>query len=209
PLHIEPLGGQVELVIKEKGWSKGSWGMLRKINSFLEESQCFGRKQMAIKDFTFSDGTFITQGNNSRRVLSRCLHLDNEHYDNAHVFGLVQFSNMCDEEGGDTKRQFVSTGMEKHARISQYMRANPGRLFAANELTSMLARVVMSWDVKLEDNRTRRHCALAIRMSPDPVAKIMLRRGGSIELLTNGTTRAFSYVFLCRNTRLPFFWGGD
>jgi len=145
-----------------------------------------------MKDFTFSDGTFIPKGT-LVVVPSRCLHLDNEHYDNAHVFDPFRFSNVRDEEGDGTKYQFVSTSMEylsfghgKHAWYDPLygcmnrltcVRISPGRFFAANELKTMLAHVVISYDVRLEDNMTRAKglCA-GFRMSPDPAAKIMFRR---------------------------------
>ncbi|KAI9567615.1 hypothetical protein HD554DRAFT_923472 [Boletus coccyginus] len=116
-LHIQPHGGQVEHVVKKKGWSRASLGIMRKINSFLKESQCLigsgavNMRRMATKDFTFSDGTFMPKAI-TVVVPSRCLHLDNEHYDNTHVFDLVRFSNMCCEGGEGTKHQFDSTGME-------------------------------------------------------------------------------------------------
>ena len=150
----------MESFVKKKGWSKASFGMMRQINSSLKESQCLvgsgagessdaiaeggpanafmglvNLRQMAIKDFTFSDGTFIPKAT-TIVVPSRCLRLDN-----AHVFDLVRFSNMCDEWG--TKHQFVSTSMKntpdtgaldlstrmKHLTC---MHVSPGRLFAAN-----------------------------------------------------------------------------
>ena len=65
----------------------------------------------ATKDFTFSDGTFIPKGT-TLVVPSRSLHLNNEHYDNAHVFDPFRFSDMRDEEGEGTKHHFVSTSPE-------------------------------------------------------------------------------------------------
>ena len=65
-----------------------------------------------MKDFTFSDGTFIPKGT-TIVAPSKCLHLDNEHYDNAHVFDPFRFSaSTCDEEEEDAKHHFVSTGTE-------------------------------------------------------------------------------------------------
>ena len=65
----------------------------------------------ALKDFTFSDGTFIPEGT-SIAASTQCLHLDNEHYDNAHVFDPFRFSNVRGEEGEGAKHQFVSTSWE-------------------------------------------------------------------------------------------------
>ena len=52
-----------------------------------------------------------------------------------------------------------------------------GRFFAANKIKSMLAHVVTTYDVKLEDGAT---CPQSFRFgtstSPDPRAKVLFRR---------------------------------
>ncbi|KAI9567612.1 hypothetical protein HD554DRAFT_2023272 [Boletus coccyginus] len=57
------------------------------------------------------------------------------------------------------------------------MHVSPGWLFTANELKSMLAHVVMSCNVKLEDNKTQRDCALTFIYLPTSQAmtKFMLK----------------------------------
>lgn len=62
-----------------------------------------------MRDFTFSDGTFIPKGT-LIVAPSLSLHLDNAHYDNAHVFDPFRFSNLRDEEGESARHQFTSTG---------------------------------------------------------------------------------------------------
>ena len=59
----------------------------------------------------FTDGTFIPKGT-SVVAPSRCIHLDNENYDNAHVFDPFRFSDMRDDEGEGTKHHLVSTSTE-------------------------------------------------------------------------------------------------
>ena len=152
-----------------------------------------GLRRKAVKDFTFSDGTFIPKGT-SVVAAARCLHLDDEYYDNPHVFDPFRFANMRDDEH-DTKHQFVSTSTEylpfghgKHAwyeppRVSvvtciiQPMFVSPGRFFAASVLKTMLAHLVMSYDIKLEDDKIRpKRLRFGVNMYPDPAAKIMFRR---------------------------------
>ncbi|KAI9456174.1 hypothetical protein HD554DRAFT_2030582, partial [Boletus coccyginus] len=61
------------------GWSKVSLGKMGKINSFLKESQCLvgsgagdDLERMAIKAFTFPDGTFIPKGQQLSCLLGVC-----------------------------------------------------------------------------------------------------------------------------------------
>ena len=53
-----------------------------------------------------------------------------------------------------------------------YIFVSPGRFFAATELKTMLAYVVISYDIKLDERKIRPKGSLF----PDPAAKIMFRR---------------------------------
>lgn len=66
---------------------------------------------MALKDFTFSDGTVIPKGA-VIGVASRCLHYDQEYYEDPHVFEPFRFADMPDEDDTGVKRHFVSTASE-------------------------------------------------------------------------------------------------
>ncbi|KAG9310148.1 cytochrome P450 [Chiua virens] len=180
PQYIQPLREEVESIVEKEGWSKASLGKMRKIDSFMKESQRLigngttSLPRKALKDFTFSDGTFIPKGTFLVSP-SRSLHLDDENYDNAHKFDPFRFSNMRDE-GEGTKHHFVSTSLE-YLPFGHGKHACPGRFFAANELKSMLAHVVVSYDVKLEDGATHpKPLRNGISLAPDPSAKVMFRR---------------------------------
>lgn len=76
----------------------------------------------AMKDFTFSDGTFIPKGT-LVSATSRAVHFDGENYDNPDAFDPWRFAKMKIDETSDSLRnQFVNThpdfltfGMGKHA----------------------------------------------------------------------------------------------
>ena len=68
---------------------------------------------------------------------------------------------------------FVFPIADDHAR-SRSRRASPGRFFAATELKSMLAHIVVTYDIKLEDD-TPRPRARASTL-PDLSAKVVFRR---------------------------------
>ena len=56
--------------------------------------------------------------------------------------------------------------------------SSPGRFFATNELKSILAYLVLNYDIKLEDGITSvpKNLELGTTVMPDPNAKILLRR---------------------------------
>jgi cytochrome P450 len=57
------------------------------------------------------------------------------------------------------------------------MSDSPGRFFAANEMKSMLAHIVMTYDIELENGATRpRSLRFSTSILPDPRAKVLFRR---------------------------------
>lgn len=65
----------------------------------------------ALKDFTFSDGTFIPKGT-LVGIATRSIHYEDKCYENANVFKPFRFAEISEknEEGG--KDQFVTTTMD-------------------------------------------------------------------------------------------------
>ncbi|KIJ66616.1 hypothetical protein HYDPIDRAFT_109704 [Hydnomerulius pinastri MD-312] len=181
PEYIQPLREEVESIVEKEGWSKGAMTKMRKIDSFLKESQrfegigCLSMTRKALRDFTFSDGTVIPKGAYVS-VASHATHLDGEVYENAELFDGFRFANMRDEDGEGTKHQFVSTNPE-YLTFGHGRHACPGRFFAANELKSMLAHVVVHYDVKLEENATRpKSLMFGSAIAANPTARVMFRK---------------------------------
>ncbi|KIJ13840.1 hypothetical protein PAXINDRAFT_80216 [Paxillus involutus ATCC 200175] len=181
PQYIQPLREEVESIIEKDGWSKGALAKMHKVDSFLKESQrvegmaCVGMLRKAMQNFTFSDGTVLPKGT-LVAIASQATYLDNEVYDNAEAFDPFRFANMRDEDGDGAKHSLVSPNLEYFA-FGQGIHACPGRFFAAIELKSMLAHVVLSYDVKLEDNATRpQSLRSGIHIAAHPTARVMFRK---------------------------------
>ncbi|KAF9225200.1 cytochrome P450 [Gyrodon lividus] len=181
PQYMQPLREEVESIVEQEGWSKGALAKMRKVDSFLKESQrmegvaSLSMTRKAMKDFTFSDGTVVPKGA-TVSVAAQPTHLDNEIYENADMFDPFRFANMHDDDGEGTKHQFVSTNLE-YLAFGHGRHSCPGRFFAASELKSMLAHVVVSYDIKLEDNATRpQSLYVGSSIRAHPTAKVMFRR---------------------------------
>ncbi|KIK79214.1 hypothetical protein PAXRUDRAFT_161911 [Paxillus rubicundulus Ve08.2h10] len=181
PQYMQPLREEVELIVEKDGWSKEALAKMHKVDSFLKESQrthgitYVGMTRKAMKDFTFSDGTEVPQGT-MVAIASQAARLDNEVYENADMFDPFRFANMRDEDGDDAKHSFASTSPE-YLTFGHGRHACPGRFFVATELKTMLAHVVSSYDIKLEDNATRpRNLHVGIHIVAHPTAKVMFRK---------------------------------
>ncbi|KAF8897198.1 cytochrome P450 [Infundibulicybe gibba] len=199
PEYIQPLREEVESVVTQEGLSKASLGKMRKLDSFVRESQRFtgtgacitpllyfryrrlthactvvmGRK--VLRDFTFSNGTFVPAGN-FITVASFATHHDEINYESPQEFDGFRFSKMREADGESIRHQMVSLS-SKNVMFGSGRHACPGRFFAVNELKAILAHVLLKYDVKLEDDsgRPADHW-LGAAAIPNPYAKVMFRQ---------------------------------
>ncbi|KAF8121573.1 cytochrome P450, partial [Boletus edulis] len=107
----------------------------------------------AMKDFTFSDGTFVPEGT-IIAAAARALHHDENFYKNVSAVEPFRFADMQGENGEYGKYQFVSTAIE-YLPFGHGTHACPGRFFAAAEMKTMLMHIATAYDIKLEDGATR------------------------------------------------------
>lgn len=182
PSYVAALREEVEGVIREEGLTKVSLQKMRKLDSFIKESQRFGgggaltMHRKVMKDFTFSDGTVVPKGH-SIAVANFALHHDQEFYSNPDEFDGFRFANLRDnDKDGFSKHQMVSLGLN-YVVFGHGRHACPGRFFAVNEIKALLAHVVLNYDVAFANNAGRpadhwySYAAL-----PDPSASIMFRK---------------------------------
>ncbi|KAI6039989.1 cytochrome P450 [Pisolithus marmoratus] len=181
PQHAQELRNEVEAVISEHGWTKGALSRMRKVDSFLKETQRFegngilGLMRVAMSDITLADGTYIPRGS-TLAFPSYAMHHDDAVFENPNVFEPFRFADMPKKEMEGSRHQMValspnmlSFGLGTHAC--------PGRFFAATVLKTMLAHIVMSYDVKLEDDKPRLNTLRRGRsIVPNPAAKVMFRK---------------------------------
>ncbi|CAL1709887.1 unnamed protein product [Somion occarium] len=181
PQYVKPLRDEIESVLKEEGWSKNAMNKMRKLDSFIRESQrvhgisgiSFLRR--AVTDVTLSNGSFIPAGT-ILMAPSVCTHMDSENYDDPSVFKPWRFSEMREGEGESTKYQFVSTSTS-YIPFGHGKHACPGRFFAANEIKGILAHTVMDYDIKFENEGVRPdNVWLSIQVLPSPTAQVLFRK---------------------------------
>ncbi|KAI0080654.1 cytochrome P450 [Panus rudis PR-1116 ss-1] len=182
PEYMIPLREEVEAVINEEGWTKAAMQKLRKVDSFLRESQRMNgisgisvmRKTVA--PITLSTGHHLPAGT---MVVAPAVstHLDDEYYSDPDIFNPWRFSEMREgHDGESTKHQFVSTSVD-YIPFGHGRHACPGRFFAANELKAMFAHTVLNYDLKLEDEGVRpQNQWHAISIIPSPTARVLYRK---------------------------------
>ncbi|KDQ49529.1 hypothetical protein JAAARDRAFT_165601 [Jaapia argillacea MUCL 33604] len=181
PQYIQPMREEVEAIVNEEGWSKAAMQKMKKLDSFLKETQryngisCLSMTRKVLQPFTFSDGTQVPAGHTISAAATPVHHND-LNYPDADVFDGFRFANMREEDGEGTKHQFVSTGAD-YVPFGHGKHACPGRFFAANELKAMLAHLVINYDMKLENESVRPpDCWFVMNLTPNLTAEVMFRK---------------------------------
>ncbi|KAF8665785.1 hypothetical protein AX16_000232 [Volvariella volvacea WC 439] len=181
PEYVEELREEITAVIESEGWSKTAMGKLRKLDSFVKESQrlsglgAITMSRYALKDFTFSDGTVIPAGT-TVSVASLSTHLDQSNYQDPLSFRGFRFAEMREDEGESIKHQAVSLTLD-WVTFGSGRHACPGRFFAINEIKAMLAHVLLNYDVRMANEGIRPSGKwFAVAYVPDPKAEVMFRK---------------------------------
>jgi cytochrome P450 len=221
--YVPELRQEVESIIREQGWTKAAIDRMNKLDSFLRESQrvhgigssefpltscscpinlsaycllvILSRK--AVKDFRFSDGTFLPTGTLISLPMY-ATHRDEANYSTPDVFDPFRFSRVregCESDFNAAKYQMISSGTEnltwglgRHVWYACLFRGgdsgshrsylhSPGRYFAAVELKAMLAHILVTYDIKMPKEGERpRDIWLASVCIPSRTAKVLFRK---------------------------------
>ncbi|KAI6124825.1 cytochrome P450 [Pisolithus croceorrhizus] len=169
PQYAQVLRDEVEEVVSKHGWTKEALSKMQKVDGFFKETQRFegmsvlGLTRIAMNDFTLADGTFIPQGT----ILA---------FPVPNAFEPFRFADKRNKESKGSKHQMVALTPDVLS-FGLGTRACPGRFFAATVLKTMLAHIVVSYDVKLEDDKSRPQSLRVGRsIVPNPTAKVMFRK---------------------------------
>jgi len=177
PEYVESLRQEIGAAVAEEGWTKAGMDKLHRLDSFVRESQRMdilspmGVARIAIRPFTFSNGITIPAGTIVAAPTS-AIHVDEELYSNPHKFDGFRFFGLHDSDGKVTRtgNSAVSTS-PNHLAFGLGRHACHGRFFAVSQMKVLLARIIMTYDVKLEEGKgvPREHRMGALRFPRDTV----------------------------------------
>ncbi|KAF9067154.1 cytochrome P450 [Rhodocollybia butyracea] len=181
PQIAEPLREEVSSAIEELGWTKAAMSKMVKLDSFLKETQRLsgvngvGMTRMALRDFTFSDGTVVPAGT-IVAVASQALHHDGAYYKDPETFKPFRFSDLREQEGESLKHQMAAVD-PAFVLFGGGRPMCPGRFFAVNELKALMAHVLLAYDVKFENNKGIPPPSWhGVAYSPNRSAEVMFRK---------------------------------
>ncbi|KAJ7617183.1 cytochrome P450, partial [Roridomyces roridus] len=191
PEYIQPLREEAEHVVAEEGWSKAALGSMVKIDSFIRESQRLGAASLGIvrrvtdpEGFVFSDGTRLPHGV-FVGVPSTAIHYNEANFENASQFDGYRYSRVRKDNENDGEaagaptvfnRQMVVTSAD-HLSWGHGKHGCPGRFLAATEIKTILAHMLINYDIKAEVDGVRpKDVWFGIMRMPSLEGRIMIRK---------------------------------
>ncbi|KAL4972593.1 cytochrome P450 [Aspergillus desertorum] len=183
--YIQPLRTEIETCWSSEngtaGWSKSTLSRLRKLDSFMTETQrhnppgimTFNRRMTS--DMTLSNGTYLPRGTYLAAASSQ-IAMDGEFWDNPERFDGFRFDRMRQEAGAERRYQFVSTG-PRMLLFGYGTHAYPGRFFVSNEVKIIVSYLIMNFDMALPDGQGRpRPITYDVAFKPDPNQEVLFRK---------------------------------
>ncbi|EKM49583.1 uncharacterized protein PHACADRAFT_106360 [Phanerochaete carnosa HHB-10118-sp] len=177
PELANTLREEVEAAVAEEGWTRVATNKMRKLDSFLRECVRHNGPTIGsmfrniLQPVTLSDGTFLPKGT-TVVTPTFATHYDEENYPNATLFDPLR-SYKSDKAVQPrlitTSADYVTFGHGKHSC--------PGRFFASNQLKTMLAHILINYDVKPEYEGVRPESSQrGLAYDPSNTARVLFRR---------------------------------
>ncbi|EIW86892.1 cytochrome P450 [Coniophora puteana RWD-64-598 SS2] len=181
PNTLTLLREEIQTVTDAEGWTKSAMSNLWRLDSFLKESQRVSgtsilpvvRKTM--KTMTLSNGIVIPTHTHVA-IATIPIHRDEQYYENADSFQPFRFVKSWPEgDEGSLSQQLVSTS-SCYMAFGHGQRACPGRFFASLIMKTMMAHLVLHYDVKVEDGIRPPDQWMMMNCSPNRTAKVLFRK---------------------------------
>ncbi|RHZ63614.1 cytochrome P450 [Aspergillus thermomutatus] len=182
PEYFEPLREEInDVITQDGGWKKTTLNKMRKLDSFLKESQrinppsLLAFNRIVSEDLTLSDGTLLPKGTHFSMPSAAILQDPSVEPDANHFDGFRYYKKRLNPEEAN-KHQFAMTDNNNlhfgHGKFSC-----PGRFFASNEIKIIMAHLLTDFEFKYPPGASRpRNLTADENLYPDPSARLLMRR---------------------------------
>ncbi|KAL8665789.1 MAG: hypothetical protein Q9202_001911 [Teloschistes flavicans] len=182
PEYVEPLRGEIRDTSNEDGgWQKSSFSKLRKLDSFIKESQRFNPPSMLsyhrvmAQDHTLRDGTVLSKGTHLAMAVS-AIQNDPAVTPSPELFDGLRYYKMRQQPGEGHLHQFATTEPTM-LNFGHGKNACPGRFFASLEIKTILVKLIMDYDFKFVNGMGRPANLKAHEfIFPNPEGQMMVRK---------------------------------
>ncbi|KAF3480659.1 P450 monooxygenase No.2 [Arthroderma uncinatum] len=182
PEYFDELLQEAYDVVKEDGgWKKTTLNKMRKLDSFLKESQrvnppsLLAFNRIVQTPLTLSDGTHLPKGTHFS-VPAAAILKDNENLPDADTFDGLRYYKIRQNPEEANRHQFAMTDTSNlHFGHGKY--SCPGRFFASNEIKIILAHLLMDYEFKYLPGCSRpKNLTADENLYPDPSARLLMRK---------------------------------
>ncbi|KAL9603416.1 MAG: hypothetical protein Q9179_002186 [Wetmoreana sp. 5 TL-2023] len=160
PDYVEPLGEEIQNTAnKDGGWHKSSYSKLRKLDSFIKESQrcnppsMLSYHRVMAQDYTLNNETKLTKGTHIAMAVS-AIQNDPDVTPSPEVFDGLRYYRIRQQPGEGHLHQFATTESNM-LNFGHGKNACPGRFFASLEIKTILVKLIMDYDFKFLDELGR------------------------------------------------------
>lgn len=191
PEYADVLREEIQEVNGDSTISFTSLGELRKLDSFLRETQRlsgfsdFSMNRLALQDFTFSNGVTIHKGQFVTAV-GNSVHHDPEVYQDAKEFKPWRSYDQTNAEGlgKDSKKYAAVTPSETFLAWGLGKHACPGRWYASMLVKHLVVYILLQYDIKLPDSAKGKRPAdlrMVGTILPNTRASVLFKRRQGID----------------------------
>lgn len=192
PEYLAPIRQEICEVVRKQGpwmqWEKAAFSKLRKLDSFMRESQRFNpptllsMHRVLLQDATMSDGTLLPKGAHISMAVNS-IQNDPDVTPEPEKFDGLRYFKLRQRKGEDHMHQF-STTQDRILNFGHGPNSCPGRFFASLEIKIILVRLLMDFEFKFKHGNERPANLRAHEfIFPNPDAEILMRARPASERL--------------------------
>ena len=186
PKYIEMLREEIRTVAATPGgWNKTSYTKLRKMDSFMKESQRFNPPsvlsfhRVMTQSYTMQDGTYLPKGAHISMPVQAILH-DPAVIEDPEVFDGLRYYRRRHAPGEAHLHQFATTERTQ-LNFGHGKAACPGRFFASLEIKTILVRFIMTYDFKLVEPQRPANLRAHEFIFPNPAGDLLIKEREKLE----------------------------
>ena len=182
PEYVDELRNEIRNVASENGgsWNKGPYAQLRKMDSFMRESQRFNPpselsyQRMMTQGYRMHDGTYLPKGTHIAMPV-RAIQHDPDLMDRPENFDGLRYYRLRQNPKESNMHQFATTGtMQLNFGHGKF--ACPGRFFASLEIKCILVYLIMNYDFKLVGTHRPENLRAHEYIFPNPEGELLIRK---------------------------------
>ncbi|KAI9932136.1 hypothetical protein MW887_009645 [Aspergillus wentii] len=177
PELIPAIRDEAKKAVEESGWTTAGVFKMQLLDSAIKETQrlkpgsLVNLERKALRDVVLPNGMTIPRGTNV--AVDSSMMWDPTIYPNPSVYDGYRFIRL--RQSGDAGAALASTSPE-HIAFGIGKPICPGRFFASNEIKIALAKILLTYDVRIPEGVTPKVVEMGFEMLSDPEAKVEVRK---------------------------------